>query len=151
MVSLNNHVSRILFSNRDWSDDHLSSSIFSHGVMRANILLHLVGVCQATTSLRHWCALTPCVKQASTLIRVSAPFHPYTTKKIGRAVPYPIPYNEIELLSRGLFCCSPTVVTSDGKINICLHYPVQQLFVFEIREKALPHTDPRAHQKTNLV
>lgn len=38
--------------------DHLSSPPITEGVKRAYQLLHLVGVCQASTSLPNWCALT---------------------------------------------------------------------------------------------
>ena len=46
--------------------------------MRAITLLHLIGVCQATTSLQCWCALTSSSsEEASVLNRTSAPFQPY--------------------------------------------------------------------------
>lgn len=108
--------------------------------MRANILLHLVGVCQAAASLRLWCALTPACSRVNSYSSIHT-FSPLHDQNIGRAVPYSTPYHGIELLLKGLFCCSPAIVAFDRKMNVCSHFPVQCLPMFKIREKELPYTD----------
>lgn len=133
LISLNNPVSRVLYPllrERITNGDHLSSPIITDRVMRAITLLHLIGVCQATTSLQCWCALTLVSSDTTSVLnRTSAPFQPYP---ITRAVCYraihSTPLAETFLLLRTLL---PLRASECRTRVIREHFPVSVSCAFD--------------------